>query len=174
MIYELRNNLRIIFGRDGALEALIQAREDKRVRFLGITGHHAPSVLLEAMSRFDFDTVLMALNMADVHRLSFANTVLVEATRRGMGVIGMKVYAAGALLRSPAESIPITSAQAMGYVLSLPGVSTVAIGCSSPAEVDDNARIAREFQPFDEPIMQALEDRSHTRAGFYTSYKGPG
>ena len=38
----------------------------------------------------------------------------------------------------------------MGYVLSLPGVSTVIIGCSSPAEVDDNARIARSFQPFDE------------------------
>ena len=36
----------------------------------------------------------------------------------------------------------MTSAEAMGYVLSLTGVSTVIIGCSSPAEVDDNARIA--------------------------------
>ena len=32
------------------------------------------------------------------HRLSFAQSVLVEASRRRMGVIGMKVYAAGALL----------------------------------------------------------------------------
>ena len=55
---------------------------------------------------------------------------------------------------------PVTSAEAMGYVLSLPGVSTVIIGCSSPAEVDDNARIARSFQPFDEPAMQALEERT--------------
>ena len=45
----------------------------------------------------------------------------------------------------------LTSAEAMGYVLSLPGVSTVVIGCSSPQEVDENARNAREFQPFDEP-----------------------
>ena len=62
----------------------------------------------------------------------------------------------------------------MGYVLSLPGVSTVVIGCSSPAEVDDNARIARSFQPFDEPMMRALEVRTQPHAGFYTSYKRPG
>ena len=56
-----------------------------------------------------------------------------------MGVIGMKVYAAGVLLRGGGE-LPVTSAEAMGYVLSLAGVSTVIIGCSSPAEVDENAR----------------------------------
>ena len=111
---------------------------------------------IEAMRRFDFDTVLIALNVADVHRLSFAHTVLVEAGRRGMGVIGMKVYAAGALLRG-SGSLAVSSAEAMGYVLSLPGVSTVIIGCSSPAEVDDNARNARSFQPFAEPAMRALE-----------------
>ena len=93
----------MIFGRGGALEALVQAREEGRVRFLGLTGHHDPAILLEAMRRFDFDTVLIALNAADVHRLSFARTVLPEAARRGMGVIGMKVYAAGVLLRSGAQ-----------------------------------------------------------------------
>ena len=104
-LHDLRtsSDLKMIFGRGGALEALIQAREEGRVRFLGLTGHHDPAILLEAMSRFDFDTVLVALNAADVHRLSFARSVLVEAARRGMGVIGMKVYAAGALLRRQAD-----------------------------------------------------------------------
>ena len=55
-----------------------------------------------------------------------------------MGVIGMKVYAAGALFRGGVKLSRSRSADAMGYVLSLPGVSTVVIGCSSPAEVDDN------------------------------------
>ena len=45
----------------------MQAREEGRVRFLGLTGHHDPAILLEAMRRFDFDTVLVALNVADVH-----------------------------------------------------------------------------------------------------------
>ena len=96
---------------------------------------------------------------------------LVEAAQRGMGVIGMKVYAAGALLRGDARSRPVASAEAMGYVLSLPGVSTVVIGCSSPAEVDENAQIARAFQSFDAPTMRAIEERTQARAGFYTSYK---
>ena len=172
-LHDLRtsSDLKTIFGPGGALEALLQAREDGRVRFLGLTGHHDPAILLEAMRRFDFDTVLVALNAADIHRLSFAQTVLVEAARRGMGVIGMKIYAAGALLQD--GSIPLTPGEAMGYVLSLPGVSTVIIGCSSPAEVDENARVARTFRPFDGPAMRGLEERTHARAGVLTAYKKP-
>ena len=67
----------------------------------------------------------------------------------------------------------LTSAEAMGYVLSLPGVSTVVIGCSSPEEVDENARNARKFQPFDEPTMRALEEKTQSRAAIFTSYKRP-
>jgi len=172
-LHDLRtsSDLKTIFGHGGALEALLQAREEGRVRFLGLTGHHDPAILLEAMSRFDFDTVLVALNVADTYRLPFAQTVLLEAARRGMGVIAMKVYAAGVLLHN--GSIPITPGEAMGYVLSLPGVSTVIIGCASPAEVDENAGIARTFHPFDEPTMHSLEERVHARAGVFTAYKKP-
>jgi predicted aldo/keto reductase-like oxidoreductase len=172
-LHDLRTprDLRDIFGRGGALEALIEARQEGRVRFLGLTGHHDPAILLDAMGRFDFDTVLVALNAADVHRLSFARTVLVEAGRKGMGVIGMKVYAAGNLVRAGSQGL--ATAEAMGYVLSLPGVSTVIIGCSSPAEVDENAQIAREFRPFDEPSLRALEQRTEPGAGFFAGYKRP-
>jgi aryl-alcohol dehydrogenase-like predicted oxidoreductase len=173
-LHDLRTpgDLKLIFGHGGALEALVQARDEGRVRFLGLTGHHDPAILLEAMRRFDFDTVLIALNVADIHRLSFARTVLVEAAQRGMGIIGMKVYAAGVLVHGGGSS-PMASAEAMGYVLSLAGVSTIVIGCSSPAEVDDNVHNARSFQPFDEPTMRALEERSRAHASFYTSYKKP-
>jgi aryl-alcohol dehydrogenase-like predicted oxidoreductase len=172
-LHDLRTpgDIRAIFGRGGALEALIEARQEGRVRFLGLTGHHDPAILLDAMGRFDFDTVLVALNAADVHRLSFARTVLVEAGRKGMGVIGMKVYAAGNLVRAGARGL--TTAEAMGYVLSLPGVSTVIIGCSSPEEVDENAQIAREFRPFDEPALRALEQRTGPGAGLFAGYKRP-
>ncbi len=172
-LHDLRTlaDLQMIFGRGGALEALIEAREQGRVKYLGLTGHHDPAILLEAMRRFDFDTVLIALNAADTHRMSFAQTVLPEAVRRGMGVIGMKVYAAGALLGHGA--LGLTSAEAMGYVLSLPGVSTVIIGCSSPAEVDENAQNARTFQPFDENTMRALEAKTRSHAAVFTSYKRP-
>jgi aryl-alcohol dehydrogenase-like predicted oxidoreductase len=174
-LHDLRTStdLKMIFSHGGALEALVEARTEGRVRFLGLTGHHDPAILLEAMGRFAFDTVLIALNVADIHRLSFARSVLVEAAGRGMGVIGMKVYAAGTLLRRGAGALEVSSAEAMGYVLSLPGVSTVIIGCSSPAEVDDNARIARSFEPLEELAMRDLEKRTHAHAGIFAAYKRP-
>jgi predicted aldo/keto reductase-like oxidoreductase len=158
-----------IFARGGAIEALVQARAEGRVRFLGITGHHDPAILLEMMRRFDFDTVLVALNAADVHRLSFITTVLPEAARRGMGVIGMKVLSQGALLGRG----KLTAEEAIGYVLSLPGVSHVIIGCKTPAEVDHNARIARAFAPLDIERRRLLEERTRTEAATFAHYKRP-
>jgi predicted aldo/keto reductase-like oxidoreductase len=168
-LHDLRTigDLDRIFAAGGAIEALQQAQAEGRVRFLGLTGHHDPAILLEAMRRFDFDTVLVALNAADVHRQSFARTVLVEAARRGMGVIGMKVCAQGALL-GPGG---LTVEEAMGYVLSLPGVSTVIIGCKTPGEVDENARIARRFAAFDADRMRALEARTKVDEAAFTYYK---
>lgn len=173
-----RDDLDRIFARGGALEALLQARDEGRVRHLGITGHHDPEILLEAMRRFDFDTVLVALNAADVHRLSFLWTVLPEAARRQMGVIAMKVCAAGALLR-PAGlrgllgGGGLTMDEALGYVLSLEGVSTAVIGCRTPAEVDDNARIAGQFAPLAPESLRQLEERVAHQAATCTSYKRP-
>jgi predicted aldo/keto reductase-like oxidoreductase len=170
-LHDLRttSDLDRIFGKGGALEALLEARADGRVHHLGLTGHHDPAILLEAMRRFAFDTVLVALNAADVHRLSFIRTVLVEAARQGMGVIGMKVTAQGAMLGRGRLSMD----EAMGYVLSLPGVSTVVIGCKTPVEVDDNARIARQFQLFPEQRVRELEARTRANAAAFTYYKKP-
>jgi predicted aldo/keto reductase-like oxidoreductase len=168
-LHDLRTagDLNRVFAKGGALEALIRAREEKRVRFLGLTGHHHPAILLEAMRRFAFDTVLVALNAADVHSLSFIQTVLPEAARQGMGVIGMKVCAQGRLLGAGKLSMD----EALGYVLSLHGVSTVIVGCQTPAEVDDNVRIARQFLPFGEERLRALESRTRQQAAAFTYYK---
>ena len=106
---------------------------------------------------------------ADVHRLSFIRTVLPDAQKRGLGVIGMKVYGAGTLI-GPGGLAPD---QAMRYVLSLPGVSTVIIGCGTPGEVETDARIAREFEPLNSNEMQVLETITSERFGHFTSYKKP-
>src|SRR5262249_20541545 len=171
-LHDLRtpDDLARIFGRGGALEALVQAREQGRVRHIGLTGHHDPAILLEAMRRADFDTVLVALNAADVHRLSFIQTVLPEAARRGMGIIGMKVLGAGA----PVGPGRLSAKKAMGYVLSLSGVSTLIIGCGTPAEVVENARVAREFAPLAESDLAALEARTQRHAATFASYKRTG
>jgi predicted aldo/keto reductase-like oxidoreductase len=168
-LHDLRtaDDLKRIFAKGGALEAMVRAREEKRVRFFGLTGHHHPAILLEAMRRFAFDTVLVALNAADVHGLSFIQTVLPEAVKQGMGVIGMKVCAQGRLL-GPGK---LTMDEAIGYVLSLAGVTTVVVGCQTPTEVEDNVRIAREFRPFDAERLRSLESRTRQQAAAFTYYK---
>ena len=59
----------------------------------------------------------------------------------------------------------------MRYALSLPGVRTVVIGCGTPGEVEQNARIAREFEPLSSDEMQELETSTEENAGQFTSYK---
>lgn len=166
-LHDLRtlDQLDLIFGKGGALEALLQARTEGRVRHLGITGHHDPAILLEAMRRFDFDTVLVALNAADVHRQSFIQSVLPEARRQGMGVIAMKICAGGRLLSA------LSMQEALGYVLSLDGVTNAIVGCSTPAEVDENARIVSKFRLYDAAALRTLEQRTRPQAGAFTYYK---
>lgn len=166
-----------IFGKGGAMEALLQARDQKLVRHLGITGHYRPDALMEAIKRHPFDTILMALNAADKHHYSFMEQLLPLAVERQMGIIGMKVPARGRLLSSwtpPSlekqkhswEGVVLSTGpgtlemrEAMYYSLSLP-VSTVIIGCDSMGQLEHNVQLAREFTPLSEPQMEAISARA--------------
>jgi uncharacterized protein len=147
------DQLEAIFGKDGAIEAMQKARSEKMVRFLGITGHFDPAVLMKGIDRFDFDTILMALNPADKHHLPFITTVLPLAGKKGMGVIGMKIPARDRIFRPDG----ITSIKGpMSYVLTLP-VSTVIIGCKTVKQLEENVEIARGFAPMPAAEMARLE-----------------
>jgi aryl-alcohol dehydrogenase-like predicted oxidoreductase len=84
----------------GALEAVLDAREQGLIRFVGITGHgvEVPAVFLEALRRFDFDGVLFALNFVQyadpVFRRS-AEELLQQCHDRDVGVMIIKAIARG-------------------------------------------------------------------------------
>lgn len=159
-----------VCAKGGALEAFLKAREQGLVRYLGITGHADPDVLMEGIRRFPFDTVLMAFNAADPQHRSF-RTLLSLAVEKEMGIIGMKVPARSRLLTtftppqdSPAGSpklVPgtLTMQEAMRYVLSFP-FSTVIIGCDTIAQLEENVSIARNFHPFSEAQLAAIEAKA--------------
>lgn len=165
-MHDLRHHreLDVLGGRGGALEAAREAQADGRVRFIGLTGHHDPDVLVEALRRFPFDSVLVALNPADPRYRPFAPTVVAEARRQGIGVVGMKVLAAGPLLREA------TAAELIRYTASI--ADTVIIGCSTVAEVRENLAVARAFTPMSEADRRALEQRIAPHAEDYDSFKG--
>jgi aryl-alcohol dehydrogenase-like predicted oxidoreductase len=154
-----------IFGKGGAIEAVEQAKADGRIRFVGITGHHDPAILLEAMRRYPVDTVLCAVNPADPARLPFLTTVVPEARRRGVGIIGMKVMAAGLLVQDRTA----TAHELIRYAASY--ADTVIIGCSSTAEVQENLAARALPFPMPEPERAALEARIARRAARYSYFK---
>jgi len=85
---------------EGALEAILEAREEGLTRFIGITGHgvDAPAVFLEALRRFDFDSVLFPLNFVlyanPVYRRN-AEELLRQCRARDVGVMIIKAIAKG-------------------------------------------------------------------------------
>jgi hypothetical protein len=74
-----------IFGKGGAIEALVQARDEKMVRHLGATGRFRPEALIECIKRLPFDTVLMGVNAADKYYYSFEKDLLPLAVEKQMG-----------------------------------------------------------------------------------------
>ncbi len=177
-----------IFAPGGAVEALVRARDEKVVRFVGISGHADPEVLLEAVRRFPFDTILLALNAADPHHLSFESKLLPYAVEKEMGIIGMKIPSRGRLLAgwtppppNPVRPSPwplrpgtLTMREAMRYVLSLP-VSTVIVGCDTVVQLEENVQRARGFTPLSDSQMAELVQKAqpvHQQALFFRRWEG--
>lgn len=171
-----------IFAGDGALKALKKARDEGMVRFLGITGHYEPLILTRALEQYDFDTLLMAVNAADAHYLSFKRYLLPVAQNKGIGIIGMKIATRGRMLSCwtppPPEEQPermrtpkpgtVTIEEALCYNMSLP-VSTSIIGYDNVAQVEQNMKIASDFSPLNEKQMAELEYKTLpiVRQGLY-------
>ena len=79
----------------GALEAFVEAREQGLTRYLGITGHgvNAPQIYLEALRRFDFDSILFPLNfvqMANPEYRRYAEELIAECKAKDVGTMIIK------------------------------------------------------------------------------------
>jgi aryl-alcohol dehydrogenase-like predicted oxidoreductase len=150
-VHDLRTeeDLERVFGPGGAIEAFDRAKRDGKVRFVGVTGHHDPGILLKAFELYPFDTVLFPVNPAEPAWHSFAKSVLPEAVRRGLGIIGMKVLCRGLGPQVPGGG---EAARWIRYALAHQ-IATVVIGCDNPAQVAANAAAARQ------PPLPATEGR---------------
>jgi aryl-alcohol dehydrogenase-like predicted oxidoreductase len=171
-----------IFSKNGAMKALEKAKDEGIVRHLGITGHYEPIVLMNAIKNYPFSAILMALNAADPHYLSFKRFLLPEAQKRGIAIIGMKVATRGRMLscwappplteqpERMATKLPgtISIKEALTYNMSLP-VSTTIIGVDSVAQIEENVKIASGFSPLSTKEMDDIEFKTLpiVRQGLY-------
>jgi aryl-alcohol dehydrogenase-like predicted oxidoreductase len=159
VIYE--NDPELIFATNGAAEALAQAKQQGKVRFVGFTGHKDPSIHLKMLSHnFPFDTVQMPLNCLDATFRSFESNVLPEVNRRGIAALGMKsLGGSGELVREGAVAVTM----GLRYAMSLPVAVTIS-GIDSIEVLHQNLAVARGFQPMTRAEMQALREQCRFQA----------
>jgi len=162
-----------IFDEDGAMEALLGARKAGKIRYIGFTGHKDPLVHLRTLEvaeqhHFRFDAVQMPLNVMDAHFRSFEQKVVPVLLKEGIGVLGMKPLASGAILQTKA----LTAIECLHYALNLP-TSVVITGMDSMRILDQALEAVRTFKPLSRGQVGAFLARTAQAAatGKYERFK---
>jgi len=152
------------FASDGPLEALLDAKKAGKIRYIGFTGHKDPVVHLRmlevaAQNKFRFDTAQMPLNVLDASFRSFGRQVVPKLVEQGIGVLGMKPLASGAIPQNKIAD-PI---ECLHYALTLP-TSVVINGCDSLERLDQAFEAARTFKPLTQPQISVLVAKTRDAA----------
>lgn len=164
---ETMEQLAACLGPGGALEAILQAREEGLTRYIGITSHglQAPAVEVAALERFDLDSVLFPLNFKlwsnDAYRRD-AETLLGLARTRDVGTMVIKSLVRGPWGdRAPSYHTwyepfdePPAMERALRFALSQAVTGIISAGDARllPAILD----LAERFQPMNEAEQQEL------------------
>jgi predicted aldo/keto reductase-like oxidoreductase len=153
-----------IFAEGGAMEAVVEAKKAGKVRFIGFTGHKDPFVHLRMLEvaqqhQFHFDAAQMPINVMDAHFRSFGKQVVPELVKQGIGVLGMKPLASGAILKSGS----VSAVDCLHYALSMP-TSVVITGMDSMARLDQACEAIKTFRPLNEQQLADLLARTQQLA----------
>ena len=132
-----------ILAPGGAYEALAQARDEGKIRWIGVTGHSRP-VLLKAVLTGLFDTVQLPFNPIENE---WEEEVLPAARKARIGTIGMKPVAGGAI-RNVGASIRLSLTR--GIDVSIPGMD-------STRQVDENAAVGEDLRAPTKEELAALQ-----------------
>jgi aryl-alcohol dehydrogenase-like predicted oxidoreductase len=160
------------FMRGGAVDALVEAKRQGKVRFVGFTGHKDPSIHHAMLAQqFPFDTCQLPLNCFDssFETRSFERQVLPELLRLGIAPIGMKSL--GGDGRQVTQKA-ITAEEGLRYAMSLPVMTTVS-GIDSMRVLKQNLKVAAGFKRMSPRQMEALRVRVREEAddGRFELYK---
>jgi aryl-alcohol dehydrogenase-like predicted oxidoreductase len=161
------------FAEAGPLEALMEAKQAGKIRYIGFTGHKDPVVHLRmlevaAQHKFHFDTAQMPINVLDYSFRSFGHQVVPKLTEQGIALLGMKPLASGAIPRNNiADAI-----DCLHFSLSMP-TSVVINGCDSMERLDQAFEAVRTFKPLTKTQIDALVGKTREAAltGKYELFK---
>jgi aryl-alcohol dehydrogenase-like predicted oxidoreductase len=134
---------------NGVVSAMRKLRDEKVVRFLGVTGHDSADALRRAIEMYEFDTLLTTLNPVS-RRRPYREELLAVANGKKIGVIAMKVMGGGngcLAIGNPSRKVlrpyhdqtdhQVDPSDLIRYSLGLP-VSTAVIGIANQAQLSAN------------------------------------
>ncbi len=160
-----------IFGPKGSLEAFVKAKEQGKVRHIGFTGHHDPSVHLRLLEGFaGWETVQHPVNLIDPHYLSFTYNVLPRVKQKGLGTLAMKSNAIGNITKNNIAKIE----ECLRFSLSQ-DPDTVVSGPETLEQMEQNIGVIKAWQKFSpQEISQILERTRRGQIGSkIENYKKP-
>jgi aryl-alcohol dehydrogenase-like predicted oxidoreductase len=162
-----------IFNEGGSMEAVIAAKKAGKIRFIGFTGHKDPHIHLYMMEvaqkhGFHFDTVQMPINIMDAHFRSFSQLVVPQAVKQQIGILGMKCFGSGVILKSGV----VEPMDCLHYSLNLP-ISVLITGINTTEVLNQAFAAVKSFQPLDETRVAALISKTQDAAlnGKYELFK---
>lgn len=151
-------------GPGGALEAILKAREQGKLKWIGFSAHTTKAAL-EALKGYRFDTVMFPINFVEFYTRDFGREVLALARERGAAVLAIKPLSWGAWPQDAKRNRqwwyrcveePGDVELAVRFTLSQPGV----VACVPPSFVDLFERAvaaARKFRPLDDVAVETLK-----------------
>jgi len=164
-LWQFHENIRLedpdrFFADGGAWEAMLEAKQKGKVRYLGFTGHKDPIVHLRMLEmadkhKFKFDAAQMPLNVMDAHFRSFGKEVVPVLTKKQIAVLGMKSMGSGNILKSKT----VTPIECLHYALSLP-TSVVITGIDSKQVLDQAFEAAKTFASVSKSDIAAILEKT--------------
>jgi hypothetical protein len=142
-----------IGAKGGVLEALHKLKEQKVTRFIGFSGHLSAEAMTAAAKRYDFDTMLIALNHHAERKGDMEKGAIPAAAAKGMGVMVIKVI-------RPRETVEgIVPEDLIRYALTLEHVNSAVIGHDSLDVLKENIALLKEFKAMSAAEMEAMGAR---------------
>lgn len=157
-----------IFAQGGAMEAVLDAKQRGKIRFIGFTGHKDPHIhlyMLDVAARhgFHFDTVQMPLNVMDAHFRSFTRDVLPVLNREGIAPLGMKAFGDHTILDWMLTSNTLKPIEALHYCLNLP-IAVQITGIDTQQVMDQAFEAVKTFKPLSQAEVAGILDRTRVAA----------
>ena len=144
-----------IFGPNGSLEAFVKAKKEGKVRHIGFTGHHDPTVHQRLLEGYDgWETVQHPVNLIDPLYLSFIENVLPRVKAKGLGRIGMKSNAIGQITKNNVAKIQ----DCLRFAWSQ-DINTLVSGVETVEQLEQNVIACKTFQPMSRKEQNELISR---------------